>query len=414
MNIIILGYRVAGLDGVSLETVHWKNILERMGHKVTLVAGELDREGILIPELHFKSPTVAGIHHRVVYGNESYEKIERAIFDIAGTIEGRLRQLFRNGTKPDLLITPNVFSIPMHFPLAVALTRTIDEFEIKTIARHHDFWWERERYNKSHMFKFFEKWFPPKSDLIKHTVINSIARKSLKDHSGIEAEVIWDTFDFDNSDLGEIDSYSKHFRSDFDLDEKDIVFLQATRVLPRKRIEISIELMRKMNLPNAILIVAGTEGDEQKGYLKKLRVQAKESGIRCKFIGERVNSQRKIISGKRTYSLWDCYVNCDFVTYPTKKEGFGNQFVETMFFKKPIILTPYPVYEKDIRPLGFEVIEMTENITDATLKQLRKIMVNPSEKQKMVEKNFDLGKKYFSYEWVENKLQKIIEEIKLS
>ena len=166
-----------------------------MGHKVTLVAGELDREGILIPELHFKSPTVAGIHHRVVYGNESYEKIERAIFDIAGTIEGRLRQLFRNGTKPDLLITPNVFSIPMHFPLAVALTRTIDEFEIKTIARHHDFWWERERYNKSHMFKFFEKWFPPKSDLIKHTVINSIARKSLKDHSGIEAEVIWDTFE---------------------------------------------------------------------------------------------------------------------------------------------------------------------------------------------------------------------------
>src|SRR3989344_9445039 len=104
MNIIILGYRVAGLDGVSLETVHWENILERMGHSVRLVAGELDREGILLPELHFKWPKVAGIHDRVVYSEESYQKVEKAIFSMAGETEGKLRHLFRNGQACDLLI----------------------------------------------------------------------------------------------------------------------------------------------------------------------------------------------------------------------------------------------------------------------------------------------------------------------
>ena len=77
MNIVIISYRISGNDGVSIECVHWKNILERIGHKVTFVAGELDQEGILLPERHFKLPQVAGIHRRVVYSNESYQKVER-------------------------------------------------------------------------------------------------------------------------------------------------------------------------------------------------------------------------------------------------------------------------------------------------------------------------------------------------
>ncbi|OGM59732.1 hypothetical protein A3A75_02140 [Candidatus Woesebacteria bacterium RIFCSPLOWO2_01_FULL_39_10] len=408
MNIVILGYRVAGLDGVSLETVHWKNILERMGHKVTLVAGELDREGVLIPDLHFKSAKIAGIHDRVVYGNESYEKIERIVFDIAGTIEGKLRQFFRNGYKPDLLITPNVFSIPMHFPLAIGLARTIEEFSIPTIARHHDFWWERDRYNKSQMFPFFEKWFPPKLEKMTHTVINSLAQKSLFEKTAIEAPVISDTFDFENESQGILDSYAKHFRNDFGLTENDIVFLQATRIVPRKRIELSIELISKLNIQSAVLVVSGTEGDEQKGYFKKLQSLAKEKNIRCKFIGERVNSQRKIVGGKRIYNLWDCYLNCDFVTYPTEMEGFGNQFVETMYFEKPIILTPYPVYDADIKPLGFEVIEMGEKITDEVAGKVNELIANESKRKEMVERNFEIAKTNFSYRVVENKINGIL------
>ena len=414
MNIIILGYRVSGLDGVSLETVHWKNILEGMGHSVTLVAGELDREGILLPELHFKWPKVAGIHDRIVYSDESYAKVERVIFSMAGEIEGKLRDLLRNGQTCDLLIIPNVFSIPMHFPLTVALTRTIQEFSIPTIARHHDFWWERERYNKSQMFQFFEKWFPPKLENLTHTVINSLAQKSLKQKTGIEATIISDTFDFENKTLDKTDSYSKHFRNDFDIAIDDTVILQATRIVPRKRIELSIELISKLNLAKSVLVISGTEGDEKKGYLKKVKNMAKELNIRCKFIGERVNSQRKVAGGKRIYSLWDCYVNCDFVTYPTEIEGFGNQLVESIYFRKPVVLTPYAVYKSDIAPIGFDVVEMPDKVTDGVIEQIKRLLDDPEKRQLIVDKNFELGKTHFSYKVVEEKLQRIFKEMNLT
>lgn len=412
MDVVILGYRVTGLDGVSLESVHWSNILTKMGYKVRLVAGELDREGILIPELHFKWPGVAEIHDEVVYGNEDYKKIERGIFALAGRIEGKLRELFRNGQKVDLLIVPNVFSLPMHFPLAVALERTIQEFSIPTIARHHDFWWERARYLKSHMFHFFEHWFPPKSEQIKHAVINSIAQTELKKRTGIDAPVIGDTFDFE-SDLGKLDDYSKHFRRDFGIGDDDILFLQATRIVPRKRIELSIELIEKLDMSKAVFVVAGDEGDEQEGYERRLKKLAQERRVRSVFAGEKVNSQRKVANGKRIYTLWDCYVNADFTTYPTEVEGFGNQFVEAMFFKKPIILTPYPVYKADIAQKGFEIIEMSEKVTDEVVSRVREFIDDPDKRKEMVEKNFALGRQYFSYETTAEKIKGIFEQMNL-
>lgn len=146
MKIVFLSTRIAGNDGVSLEAVRWRRILEGLGHKVTFVAGELDRKGILLPELHFQKPGVVRLHDAVISGENNYRQIEKRIFEMAGKIEGSLREMLNNGKKPDLLITANVFSLPMHFPLAVALSRVIDDVGIPTIARHHDFWWERERF----------------------------------------------------------------------------------------------------------------------------------------------------------------------------------------------------------------------------------------------------------------------------
>lgn len=263
------------------------------------------------------------------------------------------------------------------------------------------------------MFHFFEHWFPPDIKGMKHTVINSLAKKSLKAKTGIDASVIPDTFDFENQELGSIDSYSKYWRRDFEIADDDLVFLQATRVVPRKRIELSIELVAKINNPKAILVVSGHEGDERVGYLKELKKMAREKKIRFRFIADRVNSQRKIVAGKRIYTLWDCYVNSDFVTYPTAVEGFGNQFIESIYFKKPIILTPYPVYKADIAPLGFDVVEMSDEVAAVSVKKVKNLIKNSERREKMVEKNYKIARKHFSYEAVEKKLEKILTEMNI-
>jgi mannosylglucosylglycerate synthase len=418
MQVTVLATRISGNDGVSLEVVRWGEIFERMGHGVTFVAGQLDRKGIVLPELHFQNPKVARLHDRVIYSRGRYGKIEKEVFEIAGKIEGGLRRVFNKNNKTDLLIVPNALSLPMHFPLAVALTRVIEELRIPTIARHHDFWWERERYKKSNMFVFFKRWFPPDLPTVKHVVINSIAKKQLKERTGLEAEIIWDTFDFD-SKINEMDSYSKNFRRDFGISDDELVFLQATRIVPRKRIELAVELVARLNNPKVVFVLAGYSGDEAGDYEKRIKRLVKKLRVRAKFIEGSVNSQRKIITikngenseRKRIYTLWDCFVNCDFVTYPTKVEGFGNQFVEAVYFKKPVIVTPYPVYKSDIKPLGFDVINMPNRVTEKMIDRIWGLINNPTKRKAMVEKNFEIGRKYFSYQWVEGKLNRILSEI---
>jgi hypothetical protein len=85
-----------------------------MGHTVKFVAGKLDRGGIVIPELHFQSPKVVKIHDNIVYGKKRYRTFESQIFNVAGTIEGKLRDAFSRNGKIDLLIVANVLSLPMH------------------------------------------------------------------------------------------------------------------------------------------------------------------------------------------------------------------------------------------------------------------------------------------------------------
>jgi glycosyltransferase involved in cell wall biosynthesis len=307
----------------------------------------------------------------------------------------------------------------MHFPLSVALARTVEDLNIATIARHHDFWWERERFLNSSMFAFFEKWFPPIISQVKHVVVNSIAQKEFKKRKGIKADIFWDTFNF-NSDLNKVDSYSKHWRKDFGIDDDDIVFLQPTRIVPRKRVEISIDFVRKLNHKKAILVLAGYAGDEGKEYELDLRRRAMRAKIRFLIIGDYVNSKRRMIetSGHegrkrhRIYTLWDCFVNSDFVMYPTMVEGFGNQFVETMYFKKPIIITPYPVYKSDIAPIGFKTIEMPHRVTEKAINRVKDLIENEEEKKSMIEFNFQLAKKNYDYRVVKEKLRRLFRKMR--
>lgn len=407
MHVAIISTRISGNDGVSLEVEHWSEIFTSHGHKVTLIAGKLDRAGICIPELNFQHAKVVKIHDQVIYKKVNYEKIERLIFEQAGIIEGKLREALNHGNKFDLLIVSNVLSLPVHFSFAVALARIIEEKKIPTIARHHDFWWERQRFLKSSMFPFFERWFPPSLEYIKHVTINSISQAELKKRRKLDSAIISDSFDF-KSKLNKLDNYSLKFRKDFGIRSDDIVFLQATRIVPRKRIELAIKLVKKLNNAKIILVVAGTDGDESGKYKEKIEKLAKKSGIRCIFIGNRVNSHRKKIWGKRIYTLWDCFLNCDFVTYSSKLEGFGNQLVESIYFKKPVIMTPYPVFTSDIEPKGFEVIKMTPKVDKSTLNQINELILNKEKKEEMVEKNFELGKKCLSYEWAWKQIEKLI------
>ena len=84
----------------------------------------------------------------------------------------------------------------MNLPLGVCLTGLIAELGIRTIAHHHDFYWERQRYQTNGILDVLDTTFPAKLPTIQHVTINSIAQARLKARRGIDSLVIPNVYDF--------------------------------------------------------------------------------------------------------------------------------------------------------------------------------------------------------------------------
>src|SRR3954471_11766474 len=60
----------------------------------------------------------------------------------------------------EVLIPENILAIPMHVPLGLAMTEVIAESGLPTIAHHHDFAWERDRFTASAVNDYLNAAFP--------------------------------------------------------------------------------------------------------------------------------------------------------------------------------------------------------------------------------------------------------------
>jgi len=127
-----------------------------MGHETFYCAGELGgyaAGGTLIPLLHFNHQSILALGRRAFgpNGEESPDAVIDDIYRIADEIRPPLRDFIRKN-KLDLIIVQNALTIPMNLPLGVALTGLIAELGINTIAHHHDFYWERDRYQAARIY----------------------------------------------------------------------------------------------------------------------------------------------------------------------------------------------------------------------------------------------------------------------
>ena len=64
----------------------------------------------------------------------------------------------------------------------------------------------------------------------------------------------------------------------------------------------------------------------------------------------------------------------------------------------------YSIYSHDIKPLGFRVVEMDDFVSNETIRRTVEVLDNPSLAEEMVDVNYDLALKYFSYANLEKKL----------
>jgi len=411
LNIGFISTRFSGFDGVSLESSKWAEVL--WDHKCISYwfAGKLDRAAdisMLVPEASFDHPVIQQIG-REVFGrsNRSY-----AVTELIHDMRSRLKDCilhFIDKFSLDLIIAENCLSIPMNVPLGLALTEVIAETGIPTIAHHHDFFWERSRFLVNAVGDYLDMAFPPDLPNITHVTINGPGQRELAFRKGVPSQLIPNVLDFE-SPLPPEDDYMKDIRANLGIGPQDRMILQPTRVVARKGIEHAIELVQRLGDPRYKLVVSHEAGDEGSEYPEMLKKFAGYHGVNIKFFSHRLKKERAVINGVKNYTLWDIYRQADLITYPSLFEGFGNAFIEGIYFYKPVLVNRYSVYVTDIEPKGFKMLTMDQYLGDETVEQVRRILEDPNARAKMVNYNFELAKKYYSYSVLRRKLKYLIEE----
>ena len=408
-NIGFISFRLAGTDGVSLETAKWAAVLEQMGCKCYYMAGELDtpaERSYLEEKLHFQNPEIKAIYSECFGTMSRSASLTDKIHDMRVHLKKKIYDFIR-GFNIDLIIPQNALTIPLNIPLGLALTEVIVETGLPVIAHHHDFRWERKRFLRNCVWDYLNMCYPPHVNNVEHVVINTSGQNQLALRTGISSTLIPNVMNFE---LGPPprDDYIANVRRDLGVEDDELFVLQPTRVVQRKGIEHAIELVARLGR-KAVLVISHASGDEGHEYQLRVKEYAEIMNIRSLFVEDIIQEVRGTTEdGRRIYVLEDIYPHADLVTYPSLIEGFGNAFLEAIWFRKPILVNNYSIYSIDIKPKDFQVIEMDNFISAATIKKTKEVLDNPELAKKMADVNYALGLKYYSYQVLRNQLRAVL------
>lgn len=411
LRIGFVSTRIAGTDGVSLEIQKWVDVLTSLGHECFYFAGLCDRPGDhchVVPEAHFHHPDILKLTDGLFRSTSRTSETTENVLLVRGHLKEKLYE-FVNTFGIDLIIAQNCLSLPMNVPLGLAIKDLVVESNIPTIGHHHDFGWERERFASNAAADYLGSAFPPNVASIKHVVINSLAAQQLAFRKGVSSTLIPNVMDFKNPPP-DPDEITASFRDELGLNYSETIILQPTRIVPRKRIEAAIEFIKRLDM-NCVLIVTHQVGDEGSAYQDYLEEFARLMDVRINFCSDRIHHTRELTDdGKQIFSLADAYLNADLVTYPSIIEGFGNAFLETLYYKRPIVVHVYDVFRSDIRPKGFRVISYTDFITEETVKEARHILNNPESWKNAADQNYKIAQKHYSFTSLETRLKMLLNE----
>ena len=426
--------RFADTDGVSLETAKWAAVLERLGHECFYFCGVCDRpaeKSYVVPEAFYRHPEIDAIN-RVAYqgtwgelheGRRKHPEISElhqdffSVYIRPARVTQRIHELryylkeelykFAHKFRLEALIVENALTIPINLPLGLAITEFVAETGYPVIAHHHDFYWERQRFMNNSVHDFLAAAFPPNLPSIRHVVINSVQEHQLASRIGVASMVIPNVMDFD-SPPPPLDEYARTARADLGVGPDEYMILQPTRIIQRKGIEHAIELTRRLGLP-AELVISHAAGDEGTDYEQRVREFAGLLGVTVNFEAAIVGEARGVtLDGRKIYTLGDVYPQADLVTYPSFIEGFGNAFLEAIYYKRPIVVNNYSIYETDIKPKGFKVVEFDGYISERTLEETRYVLKHPDVTAEEAEHNFELARRYYSFTMLERRLKHLL------
>ncbi len=396
----MIGTRFAGLDGVSLEARKVAEVLGSLGHDVTWWAGRIGpgfAPAVEDQNAYFDTPENQALNDAVFGVEECPDEVLASLREAAATLQ-RSIDAWVEEAGVDVLMPQNASAIPMQLPLGLAIARHVADTRTPTVAHHHDFSWERERFWPNAVGDVLEEAFPLIGPTVSHLVINSLAAAELERRTGAVARLLPNIMDFATPPPP---GDGAAFRATAGLAADDVVILQPTRMIPRKGIEDTIQLAHRLADPAIRVVVTHPEPDEGAAYVERLYALAERLGVDFRVVG---------VDTFRATGLADAYAAADLVTFPSRVEGFGNALLETFFFRRPLMVNRFDVYRADIGPRGVRAIEMDGELTNEEVTAAAEWLAEPSRWAEAVEANYEIGRRFFSYEVAGEVLEEALTE----
>lgn len=405
---------------------------------------------------NFNNPNVEGLD-KMIHENAMYAK--------------QVIQKWVDENDIDLIIAHNT-SHPYNFITAVGLGYYIEELRAqgiiwpKLMVWWHDSYFERDIFsNPNEVIKKYLNYLPGGTYVNAIAFINNqqieLGKKVFAkyNHSKLDkffnhrttvvpntSEIPWDWETCDTESTAPIcppqDNYNDDFLKDigllrqikkrgFSLNNTKIL-LQHTRVVPRKRIELAIDLafeLEKKYKDNGeqkciALIISGHSGDEQNEYLQSLHLyyhtlceKNKDSNVIMIFGENNILSHRDIIVDKKFYNFAEIpsiiAANGGIGTYFSDVEGFGNNLLEMISFAVPAVINRYEIFKEEIEQFGFNLpsIENGAPVDEQLVEAAYKLLNDIPYRNKVVMHNLKILKENFDHKIIADKLEPIIKSM---
>lgn len=400
-----------------IEVQKWINFFNNLGYKVELVHGRDKR----YPFLGRENKKLLDLQKQLFLKKISWEVFIKN--PLVVDIYQKTFALFEKKWEKEkfILVAENVFGPALNIPYSKGLFDVINKFKIPTIARIHDFYvdfYTKKDQKIKDTIPDLKNIFECNSENIHKVFISKFDYLEARKRKLKNLNFLPNSFTFQNYSKINQKNISS-IKNKLSIKTSDLIFLQPTRILTRKRIEDMLYLLsiikKKINKKIKFIISGGFKeyNPETVRYIKKIINQAKEYDI----------SLYILIDLDIKYQIQDVYHIADFITLLSSEEGFGLPVIESCVYKKPLIVRRYPKFGifENLSQGRLILIKTsnpkhpwnwTEKQKNNFINEILLWIKMPSEKrEKILQKNYIIVKKNFSSEYILLRLKKILQKI---
>ena len=370
---VLVSFRLGGPDGVSVQAGTWGRALRDLGFGLRRVAGELtDGPGpgdVVVPGLAVAVEAAPGPD-----GQRPATAVAPDPAELHAALDGAA-----------VVVVENLLALPLNLAaarvLAAVLTDRLRD-GVRVLLHHHDLAWQRPE--TAHV-----KELPPRLPGAIHVAINDFSRQELSER-GIEAVTVRNAFDLDAAS-----GRREETRAALGLGPDEVLVLQPTRAIARKRIPDALRLTEGLAERLARPVRYWLPGPAEDGYAAVLRQVL--DGARVPVL--RQHPSELSLPGAPA-GMADAYAACDLVVFPsTEGEGFGQPVIESVAAGRPLAVARYRALD-EILALGFQFLPAGDPaaVAEALLRP------DPG----VAQRNLELARRHFSLAALAGHLRRLL------